>query len=202
MKLITLNQFQLEPWDRKQYVAVKEAVLPFDKFPEESIFLSPEMKSTGEVMGISRSLGESFSKALISAGNKIPKKGVVFISVNNSDKLEIISIARDFIELGFTLIATKGTYNSLVNNGLNVRIIYKVGEGRPNIVDQIKNKDVHLVINTPMGAQSRYEEEEIGKSCIKHGVLAVTTLSAASAVIRAIRATGSKKVKCIQSYYS
>ena len=199
---VSLNQFQLEPWDRKQYVAVKEAVLPFDKFPEESIFLSPEMKSTGEVMGISRSLGESFSKALISAGNKIPKKGVVFISVNNSDKLEIISIARDFIELGFTLIATKGTYNSLVNNGLNVRIIYKVGEGRPNIVDQIKNKDVHLVINTPMGAQSRYEEEEIGKSCIKHGVLAVTTLSAASAVIRAIRATGSKKVKCIQSYYS
>mgnify|MGYP005660692251 CR=1 FL=1 len=103
-----LKDFELKEWDKSPYVAVKEAVLPFNKFPEESIFLSPEMKSTGEVMGISKTLGESFRKASISAGTLIPNNGTVFISVNNADKLDAILIARDLLEMGFKLVATLG----------------------------------------------------------------------------------------------
>ena len=119
----------MKPWDQINHTAVKEAVLPFNKFPEESIFLSPEMKSTGEVMGISESMGESFLRASISAGNVIPKTGKVFISVNDSDKLNVIPIARDLVELGFDLIATQGTAKELKRNGLKVDSVFKVGEG-------------------------------------------------------------------------
>ena len=198
-----LNQFQLKPWNENPYVAVKEAVLPFNKFPNESIFLGPEMKSTGEVMGLSETLGESFRKACIGAGNILPNEGKVFISVNDMDKLNIISIARDFIELGFKLIGTENTTKILNKNGLPTQRVFKVGEGRPNVVDEIKNKQVNLVINTPMGSRSRYDEEAIGRSCIRHGILIVTTLSGANAVLRAIRASNSiKKVQSIQSYHS
>ena len=199
---VPLSSFKLKPWDKNPYVAVKEAVLPFNKFPEESIFLSPEMKSTGEVMGISKTLGESFRRASISAGNKIPTKGTAFISVNNKDKLNIIEIARDLVEIGFSLIATLGTAKELEKNGLDVSVICKVGEGRPNIVDEIKNEKIQLVINTPMGAQSRYDEESIGRFCIQKNILAITTLSGANAVIRAIRLSSKKiEVKSIQEYH-
>ena len=124
-----LKDFELKEWDKSPYVAVKEAVLPFNKFPEESIFLSPEMKSTGEVMGISKTLGESFRKASISAGTLIPSNGTVFISVNNADKLDAIPIARDLLELGFKLVATSGTAKELAKNGLEVSTVFKVGEG-------------------------------------------------------------------------
>ena len=200
---VNLSQFQLKPWNENPYVAVKEAVLPFNKFPNESIFLSPEMKSTGEVMGLSKTLGESFRKACISAGNRLPSEGKVFISVNDMDKLNIISIARDFIELGFELIGTENTAKILGKNGLPAQKIYKVGEGRPNIVDEIKNKKINLVINTPLGSRSRYDEEAIGRSCIRHGILVVTTLSGANAVLRAIRASNSsKKVQSLQVYHT
>ena len=198
----TLDQFQLKDWDSSKYVAVKEAVLPFNKFPEESIFLSPEMKSTGEVMGISKTLGESFRKASISAGNIIPNKGTVFISVNNADKLDVIPIARDLVEMGFSLIATSGTAKELERNGLKAISVFKVGEGRPNIVDSIKNNELSLVINTPMGARSRYDEEAIGRACIQHGILAITTLSGANAAVRAIRlASRPIEVDSIQNYH-
>ena len=197
-----LSDFELKKWDQSPYVAVKEAVLPFNKFPEESIFLSPEMKSTGEVMGISKTLGESFRKASISAGTLIPSKGTVFISVNNADKLDVIPIARDLLEMGFKLVATSGTAKELARNGLEVSTVFKVGEGRPNIVDGIKNGEVNLVINTPMGARARYDEESIGRSCIQHGIVAITTLSGASAALRAIR-VASKKIELdsIQNYH-
>ena len=198
----TLDQFQLKDWDSSKYVAVKEAVLPFNKFPEESIFLSPEMKSTGEVMGISKTLGESFRKASISAGNIIPNQGTVFISVNNADKLDVIPIARDLVEMGFSLIATSGTAKELERNGLKAISVFKVGEGRPNIVDSIKNNELSLVINTPMGARSRYDEEAIGRACIQHGILAITTLSGANAAVRAIRlASRPIEVDSIQNYH-
>jgi len=198
----SLDQFQLKPWDQIPHVAVKEAVLPFNKFPDESIFLSPEMKSTGEVMGISKSLGSAFKRACIGAGNMLPRSGKVFISVNDMDKLNIISIARDFVELGFKLIGTENTANVLNKNGLSTQCVFKVGEGRPNIVDEIKNKKISLVINTPMGSQSRYDEKAIGRSCIKNGILIVTTISAASAVLRAIRSTSTKtKVRSLQEYH-
>ena len=199
----TLNDFNLKPWDQTSFISVKEAVLPFNKFPDESIFLSPEMKSTGEVMGISESLGESFRRASISAGNNIPSSGKVFMSVNDSDKMDIIPIARDFVELGFELVATQGTAEELKKNGLNTTSLFKIGEGRPNIVDFIKNKDISLVINTPMGEQSRFDEEGIGKACIKHGVLAITTLSGANVVLRAIRVGNQiRDVKSLQQYHT
>ena len=199
---VHLSEFDLKAWDSNHHVAVKEAVLPFNKFPEESIFLSPEMKSTGEVMGISNTLGESFRRASISAGNNIPNSGTVFLSVNDSDKLNVISIARDLHEIGFKLVATSGTAKELMQNGLQVESIFKVGEGRPNVVDWIKNDEIDLVINTPMGAQARYDEESIGRSCIQKGIVAITTLSGAEAAVRAIRLSNKTiHVHSIQEYH-
>ena len=172
------------------------------KFPAESIFLSPEMKSTGEVMGISENFGLSFYKATLSAGVQLPDSGLVFISVNDEDKFKIIPIVRGFIELGFNIIATSGTAHEIVKNGMITGTIYKAGEGRPNIVDRIKNDEVTLVINTPLGAQSRYDEEAIGKACIQKSIMAITTISAADAVLRAIRTKNKIKVKSIQEYHS
>ena len=200
---VKLSNFDLKSWDENNYVAVKEAVLPFNKFPEESIFLSPEMKSTGEVMGISKTMGESFRRASISAGNSVPDSGTVFISVNDADKMDIIPIARDLVEIGFNLVATSGTTKELRRNGLEVNLIFKVGEGRPNVVDGIKNGDVNLVINTPMGAMARYDEESIGRACIQKGIQAITTLSGAEAAVRAIRLGDRKiEVKSIQEYHN
>ncbi|MBT7423921.1 MAG: carbamoyl-phosphate synthase large subunit, partial [Candidatus Marinimicrobia bacterium] len=199
----SLADFDLNQWDSMNHVSVKEAVLPFNKFPEESVFLSPEMKSTGEVMGISNTMGESFRRASISAGNTIPKAGKVFISVNDADKLEIIRTARDLTELGFDIIATTGTTKELKRNGIKVNSVFKVGEGRPNVVDSIKNDEISLVINTPMGATARYDEESIGRACIKKGIQVITTLSGAEAAVRAIRLNGREiKVKSIQEYHS
>ena len=199
-----LSNFNLKPWDQINHIAVKEAVLPFNKFPEESIFLSPEMKSTGEVMGISESMGESFLRASISAGNIIPKTGKVFISVNDSDKLNAIPLARDLVELGFDIVATQGTAKELKRNGLKAESVYKVGEGRPNVVDGIKNGDISLVINTPYGAMARYDEEAIGRASIQKGIVAITTLSAASAAIRALRSSLREKinVKSLQEHHA
>ena len=200
---VKLSQFNLKPWDTLGYVAVKEAVLPFNKFPKESIFLSPEMKSTGEVMGISKTLGQAFMKASIGAGNPIPFEGSVFISVNNSDKMDIIPLARDLNEMGFSLIATTGTAKELERNGLDVEHVFKVGEGRPNVVDEIKNGHINLVINTPMGARSRFDEEAIGCACIQYGILAITTLSGANAILRAIRSKQKPlQLNSLQNYHA
>ena len=197
-----LNDFKLNDWRHYKHIAVKEAVLPFNKFPEESIFLSPEMKSTGEVMGISKTMGESFLRASISAGNNLPKNGKVFISVNDGDKKAMIPIAKKLNDMGFTIIATAGTSILLNENGMNTERIYKVGEGRPNVVDGIKNGEINLVINTPLGAQSRFDEEAIGKACIKKGILAITTLSGANAAVDAVSHKDDYSVKSIQDYHN
>ena len=198
-----LKHFKLNDWNKNNHIAVKEAVLPFNKFPKESIYLSPEMKSTGEVMGISDSMGESFKKASISAGSHIPNEGTIFISVNDADKSDLIPIAKDFIKLGFTIIATSGTANNLNKNGIKADSIFKVGEGRPNVVYGIKNGNINLVINTPMGAQARYDEESIGRACIQKGILPITTLSAAHAVLKAIHHNDeSINIKSIQEYHN
>jgi len=149
-------------------------------------------------------MGESFLRASISAGNVIPKTGKVFISVNDSDKLNVIPIARDLVELGFDLIATQGTAKELKRNGLKVDSVFKVGEGRPNVVDGIKNGDISLVINTPFGAMARYDEEAIGRASIQKGIVAITTLSAASAAVRALRSSQKDKirVKSLQEYHA
>ena len=199
---VKLKDMDLKQWDKIDHIAVKEAVLPFNKFPSESIFLSPEMKSTGEVMGISATFGQSFRRASISAGNIIPDSGTVFISVNDADKMDVIPIARDLHEIGFKVVATIGTTTELRRNGIPSESVYKVGEGRPNVVDGIKNDEINLVINTPLGAQSRYDEEAIGRACIQKGIVAITTLSGAEAAMRAIRLANRKiTVKSIQEYH-
>jgi len=180
---------------------VKEAVLPFNKFPQEAVFLGPEMKSTGEVMGLSRSLGDSYRRASLAAGNQLPESGTIFISVNDHDKFNVIPIARDFIELGFEIVATSGTHKELARNGIPVKPIFKVGEGRPNVVDGIKNGKIHMVINTPLGKQSRFDEEAIGKAGVQKGVNVITTLSGAHAAIRALRSRGKIEVYALQDYY-
>jgi carbamoyl-phosphate synthase large subunit len=197
-----LAEYELKSWDTNNHIAVKEAVLPFNKFPQESIFLSPEMKSTGEVMGISRTFGESFRRAIISSGNKIYHDGTVFISVNDPDKLDVIPIARDLQEIGFKIVATSGTARELQRNGIPVDPVFKVGEGRPNILDHIMNNDIQIVINTPLGSQSRFDEESIGRACIQKGIMAITTLSGAEAAVRAIRSRQKIQIKSLQAYHS
>ncbi len=190
-----ITDFKLNRERNNNLIAVKKPVFPFNKFPKQNIFLSPEMKSTGEVIGLDKHLGGAYAKAELGAGQSLPKHGTIFLSINNSDKISAIPIARDFIELGFSIIATKGTAQLLTENGILVNQIYKVGEGRPNVVDAIKNQKIQLVINTPLGAQSRFDEYKIGQSAIKYKIPVITTISGAQAAIRGIRNIKSNSIQ-------
>ncbi len=167
---------------------VKSPVFPFQKFPGVDTILGPEMKSTGEVMGVADSFGLAFAKAQLGARQRIPIKGRVFISVNDHDKPGVVPIARDLESLGFTLIATRGTAEALRAAGVKVERVFKVNEGRPNIVDRIKSADIDLIINTPLGQKSRFDDKAIRRAAVQHGVTCITTLSAAEAAIQGIRA--------------
>ena len=173
--------------EKHALIAVKKPVFPFNKFPNQNVFLSPEMKSTGEVIGLDSRLGAAFAKAEIGAGNLLPTTGTVFISVNDRDKNASIDIARDFQEMGFHIMASHGTAQALRENGLIVQTVHKVNEGRPHVVDHIKNGEIHLVINTPMGALAREDEYAIGRAAIRHKIPVITTLSGAKTAIRGIR---------------
>jgi carbamoyl-phosphate synthase large subunit len=198
-----LGGLQLESRANDELIAVKKPVFPFNKFPQQSVFLSPEMKSTGEVIGFDKHLGSAYAKAESGAGHSLPNEGTVFISVNDADKIASIPIARDFKELGFTIMATEGTAQLLSENGVPANPVFKVGEGRPNVVDAIKNGEVQLVINTPLGAQSRFDEYEIGRSAIRYKVPAITTISGAQAAVRGIRniKTGSIRYRSLQEVF-
>ncbi|MHB1293640.1 MAG: carbamoyl-phosphate synthase large subunit [Anaerolineae bacterium] len=165
---------------------VKEVVLPFIKFPHEPAILGPEMRSTGEVMGMDESFGMAYAKAQMAAGNALPTSGTVFVSVNNHDKQNLVPIARDLCALGFRLVATSGTATALRAAGLQVANILKVSEGRPNGVDAIINGDIDLVINTPLGSRSFSDEHVLRQVAIAHGVPVLTTLSGAKAAAKAI----------------
>ncbi len=202
----TLKQMGLDTFDFRtvKYTSVKEAVFPFAKFPQTPVFLGPEMRSTGEVMGISEDYGMSIAKSQISAGNTLPLKGTIFCSLNDSDKTEFgLGIARDFHRLGFRFVATEGTARFLTGGGVPCGHVFKVNEGRPNVVDMIKNGEIHLVINTPMGETSRQDEYSIGWAALEHKVSFITTLSAASAAVRAVQAqrAGALTVKSLQEYH-
>jgi len=173
--------------EKHALIAVKKPVFPFNKFPGQNVFLSPEMKSTGEVIGLDSRLGAAYAKAELGAGNNLPTKGTVFMSVNDHDKQNLIDIARDYQETGFHIMATRGTAEALQANGLLVEAIHKVNEGRPNVVDHIKNGAIHLVINTPMGEAAREDEYAIGRAAIRYKIPAITTLSGARTAIRGIR---------------
>jgi carbamoyl-phosphate synthase large subunit len=170
------------------YFSVKSPVFPFNKFRGVDTILGPEMRSTGEVMGISEDFGRAFAKAQLSAGLRLPRRGTAFLSVSDRDKKAVISIGRDLAELGFRLIATRGTAAALDSAGVPVEPVYKVNEGRPNIVDLVKTGKVDLLINTPLGRESFYDEKSIRRAAIRHGVPCITTLSAASAAVQGIRA--------------
>jgi carbamoyl-phosphate synthase large subunit len=165
---------------------VKAPVFPFVKFPGIDPRLSPEMKSTGEVMGVSDNLGIAFYKAQLSAGVNLPKEGTVFITVNKRDHQDVVRTAKRFADMGFKLIATKGTARVLRENDLEVDEVLKRSEGRPNCVDSIKNGDVALVINTTLGASSFRDGWAIRTAAVQHDVPCITTLSGASAAAEAI----------------
>ncbi len=171
---------------------VKEVVLPFVKFPGMDTLLGPEMRSTGEVMGVSGEFGWAYAKAQMGAGGTLPLEGTVFISVNDNDKAAVLPIARDLAGLGFRLLATHGTARYLEAQGLSVRAIDKVGEGRPNPVDFVVNGDIHLIINTPSGKTAFADRGAIRRAAAAYGVPTLTTLSAASAAVQAIRAMRSE----------
>ncbi len=170
------------------FISAKEVVLPFIKFPGVDILLGPEMRSTGEVMGIARSMGLAFAKSQIAAGNRVPQEGTVFISLNDRDKAKMGDLAKDLVELGFKIIATKGTAEHLEKQGIEVGTVFKVGEGRPHVVDHMINGDVDWIINTPLGKSSRYDERAIRRTALERGLPTMTTIAAAKAAILGIRA--------------
>ena len=172
----------------REYFAVKSPVFPFDKFRGVDIVLGPEMRSTGEVMGIAPSFGEAFAKAQMAAGQSLPRKGTVFISVNDREKRLVLPLARNLAELGFKLIATRGTAVVLLAGGVEAEAVFKVNEGRPNIVDLVKTGRVDLIVNTPLGRESFYDEKSIRRAAVRYKVPCITTLSAAQAAARGIRA--------------
>jgi carbamoyl-phosphate synthase large subunit len=184
------------------HISVKEAVFPFAKFPGVDTLLGPEMKSTGEVMGIDMDFGMSFAKAQIAAGNPMPQSGRVFISVKDKDKPAALDVADGLAKAGFTLLATKGTAEYLRERGIAVELVNKVAEGRPHIVDFIKDMQVALVINTVHGAQAQKDSYSIRRTALMQGVAYFTTISAARAAVRGIVSMKAKtlQVKTIQEY--
>jgi carbamoyl-phosphate synthase large subunit len=172
----------------RDFYAVKSPVFPFNKFRGVDIVLGPEMRSTGEVMGISSTFAGAFAKAQLAAGQRLPLSGTVFMSVNDHDKRSVASVAKDLAAAGLKIIATRGTASALSRAGIEIEEVYKVNEGRPNIVDLIKTGKVNLVINTPLGRESFYDEKSIRRAAVRYNVPCITTLSAASAAARGIRA--------------
>jgi carbamoyl-phosphate synthase large subunit len=185
-------------------VFVKSPVFPFVRFPGVDTILGPEMKSTGEVMGGAENFGAAFSKAMMGAGQRLPEQGCIFISVNNSDKQTVLPIARDLAQLGFTLTATRGTAAFLRVHGIDVDVIYKVNEGRPNIADQIVNGKIDMVINTPLGRDSFFDDRAVRRAATMAQVPCITTLTGASAAVSAIKALRSQAltVRSLQDYYA
>jgi len=169
-----------------EHVSVKEAVFPFIKFPGVDIILGPEMRSTGEVMGIDRSFGMAFAKSQLAVGIPLPMSGTVLLTVADRDKEALLPVARGFAELGFTLMATRGTAAFLNHHGLAVRTVHKMGKGRPDIADHLKNGDIDLVINTPVGKGSKFDEYRMRRQCIARGILIITTLRGARAALEGI----------------
>jgi len=185
------------------HTAVKEAVFPFDRFAGVDTLLGPEMKSTGEVMGIDKDFGRAYSKAQTSSGNTMPLSGKVFISVKDKDKPSLPPIVSKFLALGFSIIATKGTAAYLRKQELKVDAVNKVAEGRPNIVDLIKNREINFVINTVTGTKAQRDSFSIRESALQHGVTYTTTIAGAKAAVNAIEVILKKQfnIKSLQEYH-
>jgi carbamoyl-phosphate synthase large subunit len=183
---------------------VKTPVFPFVRFPGVDTILGPEMKSTGEVMGGASTFGIAFAKAQLAAGMQLPKEGTAFISVNNHDKPAVVQIARDLRDLGFRLVATRGTANYLRAHGLSAEIVFKVNEGRPHVGDEILNDRIQMVINTPLGRESFFDDRTVRRIAMMHGVPSITTLTGAAATVQAIKSLGAEglTVRALQEYHA
>jgi len=187
------------------HIAVKEAVLPFNKFPGVDTVLGPEMKSTGEVMGIDTDFGLSFQKAQLGAGVRLPQEGTVFLSVNDRDKEGLVPIAQQLSDMDFRLIATGGTCAYLKSHNIACNRIFKIQEGRPNILDAIKNGEISLMINTPAGEQSQAADPEIRKAAIQYGLPYTTTLSGAAAAVAGIQSLKNNsaiRIRSLQDFHN
>ncbi len=200
----TLAELGLTEDPAPEFVSAKEVVLPFIKFPGVDILLGPEMRSTGEVMGIDYSMGMAFAKSQVAAGNRLPSGGTVFISLNDRDKKKMGSLGKDLTSLGFKLLATEGTAAMLQEQGIAAERVFKVGEKRPHIVDHMINGDVHWVINTPLGEESKYDEKAIRRSALERGITHMTTLAAARAAVMGLKAErdGTMTVRSLQEYHA
>jgi carbamoyl-phosphate synthase large subunit len=194
-----LKNFRLPEELTVQRFFIKSPVFPFAKFPGVDPILSPEMHSTGEVMGIGDTFGEAYGKAMMGAGSSLPSRGKAFMSVNDADKGSAVLLARKLSRLGFELIATLGTAARLREVGLEVENVFKVNEGRPNIADHIKSGEISLIINTPLGRVSRFDEQAIRRAALQYNVPCVTTMTGAQALVEAIAASGTSVTPNVHS---
>ncbi len=186
-----------------KHIAVKEAVLPFNRFSGVDTILGPEMRSTGEVMGIDRDLGMAFAKSQIAAGSQLPRSGNIFVSVKDGDKREIVHISRRLSELGFNILATRGTAEVLRRNGIEAEVLNKMHEGRPHVVDYMKNREIQLIINTPSGKRQRSDQWTIRSYAILYNIPLITTMSAARAAVNGLESLLSRgmEVKPLQDWH-
>jgi carbamoyl-phosphate synthase large subunit len=200
----TLESLGLTQEPTLKHVAVKEAVLPFEKFAGTDVILGPEMRSTGEVMGIDMDFGKAFAKAELGANQRLPLSGTVFVSMSDRDKPSVVPVVRDFMELGFHVVATEGTRKVLKEHGLDVELVLKLHEGRPHVLDTIKNQKIQLIINTPSGEEARVDGRLIRRTALAYKIPIITTISGAKATAAAIRSLQSQPmdVKALQDYIS
>ena len=199
----TLKELGLTQEPRIPYIAVKEAVFPFSKFPGVDTILGPEMKSTGEVMGIDTDFGSAFAKAQAAAGATLPLSGKVFISVKDKDKAAVMPVAKRLSDCGFTIVATGGTALHLGGHGIASERVNKVQEGRPHIVDRLKNKEIALVINTVGDKTSQADSYSIRRTALNHAIPYFTTVAEARAAVRGIEAVLKQgfQIKPLQAYH-
>src|ERR1700722_13030139 len=190
--------------DTGNYYYVKSPVFPWAKFPGVDAVLSPEMKSTGEVMGVADNFGEAFAKAQLAAGQVLPTSGTVFLSVNDRDKSALVDIARRYVELGFSLVATHGTADTIERAHMPVERVYKVKEGRPNCVDLIKGDRIQLIVNTPRGQDPFFDEKAIRRAAVLGRIPTITTMAAARAAAEGISALqeGTLSVVALQTLHA
>jgi len=190
--------------DTGNYYYVKSPVFPWNKFPGVDTVLGPEMKSTGEVMGVADNFGAAFAKAQLGAGQKLPTQGTVFLSVTDHDKRHVVFVARKFSDMGFKLVATAGTADVIEAAGMNVERVYKVKEGRPNVVDFIKGQRIQLIVNTPTGLEPWFDEKAIRRAAVTARIPTITTLAAARAAAEGIAALqrGEINVKALQHLHA
>src|SRR6266571_1505452 len=198
-----LSEFNLPDELQVDRFYIKTPVFPFVKFPGVDPILGPEMRSTGEVMGVAEGFGTAYLKAQLGAGTRLPREGAVFISVNEQDKLSVADLAREFHEMGFKIVATRGTQKRIEAAALPCEFVYKVNEGRPNIADLVKSRQVDLIINTPLGRTSFYDERSIRRAAIQYSLPCVTTMTGAVATVAAIRALREEELQVcpLQDYH-